>query len=466
MRSLAVALLAVVSAGCNEARYPTGEAAKSEIGHVPPEPQRAGDPVLGYDALVNRPYVTCGIPQSTYDQLVGPAPVEMRLPGREGRNATLPYAFTAFTAKSGVDLVSANCLGCHAAFFDGELIVGLGNESTDYTEDLSFYAEAVGAFVDDGPERDEWRKWADRVAAIAPYSRPTTVGVNPADNFTFALLAHRNRETLAWSERPLLELPPTYVLPVSVPPWWRMAKKNAMFYNASGRGDHARYMMAAANLCTDTVEEALEIDAFFPDVRAFISSIEPPRWKWAIDDARVRRGAVVFSQNCARCHGGPTALTPYPDRVISLEEVGTDPAVALGAYQEIDRFIDWFNGSFYGALGRFAPARGYVAPPLDGVWATAPYLHNGSVPTIAALLESGTRPRFWTRSFDSSDYDTAALGWTYTELDHGKADEEDADARARIYDTTQLGYSNAGHTFGDALTDEDRLALLEYLKTL
>ena len=75
-------------------------------------------------------------------------------------------------------------------------------------------------------------------------------------------------------------------------------------------------------------------------------------------------------------------------------------------------FIDGYNRSFYGEIAHLEPGAGYVAPPLDGIWASAPYLHNGSVPTLAALLESRTRPRFWARrSLGSSDYDTARLGW-------------------------------------------------------
>jgi hypothetical protein len=88
------------------------------------------------------------------------------------------------------------------------------------------------------------------------------------------------------------------------------------------------------------------------------------------------------------------------------------------------------------------------------------------VPTLAALLDSTQRPKWWTRSFVSTDYDTAAVGFVTTPLDHGKAAETDAQAKTLLYDTTLLGYSNAGHTFGDALTTEERAAVIEYLKTL
>jgi len=88
------------------------------------------------------------------------------------------------------------------------------------------------------------------------------------------------------------------------------------------------------------------------------------------------------------------------------------------------------------------------------------------VPTIAALLDSSKRPRYWTPTSDSSDFDPVALGWHYTELDHGQADESRAAQRIKIYDTTLVGAASSGHTFGDALSEADRAAVIEYLKTL
>jgi hypothetical protein len=117
-------------------------------------------------------------------------------------------------------------------------------------------------------------------------------------------------------------------------------------------------------------------------------------------------------------------------------------------------------------LSHFVSPPGYIAPPLDGVWATAPYLHNGSVPTLEALLNSTKRPQYWIRTFDSSDYNDKTLGWNYTALEYGKDGATDSEQRKRLYDTTLPGYSKNGHTFGDHLTDAERRQLLEYLKTL
>jgi hypothetical protein len=64
------------------------------------------------------------------------------------------------------------------------------------------------------------------------------------------------------------------------------------------------------------------------------------------------------------------------------------------------------------------------------------------------------------------DYNEQALGWNYTALEYGKSGARDRDEAKRIYDTTLTGYANQGHPFGDHLTDAERSAVLEYLKTL
>jgi mono/diheme cytochrome c family protein len=470
LRAGCYALAAFVSLGCGEDKEaiapPPADPPSPPGTYLQADPQREGDAAAGYGALVNEGYVSCGVPYSVYSLAFGAAPPEERLEGRNAKNTTMAYYSTRFTTASGVEVVGNNCLVCHAGYFDNKIIVGLGSHNFDFTVDVAAQAELVGSFIDDPAEQVEWRKWADRVSALGPYTKPLTVGVNPAENITAVLFAHRDRETLAWSNEPLLTLPPEHVVPVDVPPWWRMKKKNTMFYSGQGRGDHARIMMTASTLCTDSVAEAEHIDSYFPDVRAYIASLEPPSWPFAVDEAQASQGALVFETHCSRCHGSYGAEESYPNLLIALADVGTDPVLAKASTHLSDDFVDWFHGSFYGEIARIEPSEAYVAPPLDGVWATAPYLHNGSVPTIAQLLESAARPQFWRRSFASDDYDQAALGWHHEVLDHGQDGEESLSLKKRIYDTTQLGYSNQGHTFGDILSAAERRALLEYLKTL
>lgn len=433
---------------------------------IPSYTQREGDPEEGHRVLFNEGYVGCGIPRSAFDQAFGDAPAELRVPGRTGRNETLPYDYNAFTTPAGVEVVANNCLTCHASQLNGQLIIGLGDANRDFTNDPSQAADLPGFLINDPIERAEWMKWSSRIKATAPYIQANTIGINPADNLGLILFAHHDQQTLEWSAVPLLDPPQTYVVAIDTPPWWRMKKKNAMFYSAAGRGDHARIMMTASVLCVDSVNHAGYIDTLFPHVRAYISALEPPAYPAAIDAAKAARGEAVFEAQCSRCHGTYGVDGIYPNRIVSLEEAGTDPLFAEGAITEAARFREWFNGSFYGELSQLDPVRGYLAPPLDGIWSTAPFLHNGSVPNIEALLDSSLRPTYFARTYDQADYLPEEMGWRFTVLDHGQADEPNAQQRVRIYDTTLPGMSNAGHTFGDQLSEEERLEVIEYLKTL
>jgi cytochrome c peroxidase len=106
----------------------------------------------------------------------------------------------------------------------------------------------------------------------------------------------------------------------------------------------------------------------------------------------------------------------------------------------------------------------YLCGPLDGIWARAPYLHDGSVPTLRDLLRpAAQRPRSFFRG--NRRYDPKNLGFVTTEETEG----------ARVlfrYDTVDQngvplpGNGNMGHEFGTDLTEQDRDALLAYLKTL
>ena len=478
-------LLCGAFAGCDDA--PTGapgvgpdaEAADAQLpdaaiadagwqlaNRVPATEQPAGDPVAGRHALLHEGYVGCGIPLSAYMRLIGPAPQSARLPDREGVNAQLPYAFTAYTTDNGVEVATANCLGCHAARINGELVVGLGAHASDFTGDTAGQARALGTLIDDPAEHAEWALWAERVQAIAPFIRTRTIGTNPADNLGLVLFAHRDPQTLAWSPEPLLPLPPIEPVPVDVPAWWLMKKKTVMYWNAMGEGHFGSLMMTASTLCVDTVEHAERIRAYFADIAAYIRTIETPAWPWAIDADLAEQGRGIFEATCSGCHGTYGARGEYPSLWVPIDVIGTDPVLADGAVDRAGVYQDWYNASFYGEEAWLDAKRGYIAPPLDGVWATAPYFHNGSVPTIAGVLNSAARPAFWKRTFDSRDYDQAAMGWQHEVLEAGHAGIRVSGDRKYVYDTSFEGYTNTGHPFGDGLTDAQRGAVLEYLKTL
>ncbi|MEO1994712.1 MAG: cytochrome c, partial [Planctomycetaceae bacterium] len=100
----------------------------------------------------------------------------------------------------------------------------------------------------------------------------------------------------------------------------------------------------------------------------------------------------------------------------------------------------------------------------DGIWASAPYLHNGSVPTLWHLLHPQQRPVIWRRNADPVDTDRVGLRIdTYQNIPKSVSNPAE---RRRFFDTRQPGKTNGGHLFPNTLTSAERRAVLEYLKTL
>ena len=225
-------------------------------------------------------------------------------------------------------------------------------------------------------------------------------------------------------------------------------------------------MFAASSLCLEDLDEFHEIDSYFNHIRAWIASLEPPVWPYDLDEEKVTRGREVFKVVCSGCHGEYGATRDeesYPNLVIPLEEIGTDPLLLTFEERFVEALGPWFAQTWMVESNYLTQNGGYMAPPLDGIWITAPYLHNDSVPSLQALLNSPTRPTYWRRaSQDSADFDIERVGWRVIEVDEGK----EAGAPVEVYDTTRVGYYNTGHLYGDRLTDSQRLDLIEYLKTL
>lgn len=462
---------------------------------LPAEPQDEGDPVVGREILLSGDFMTCGIPAALWDiSIFQPAVASSyggvadapRISNRGAANADMPYFLNRFESTDGNEVINGNCLMCHGGMFDGELVIGLPNANADFTGSNvdavgQLTDEALGALGLDEGEIGEWHKFSSRAEVVGPHTTMRTVGMNPAETLAVILMVHHDRDTLEWSDEPLIEVVPKdengapiedALLTSDAAPWWRVHKKNALFYNGMARGDHRGTMALATSVCVDSVDRAAEVDALFKDLQAFVGSVRAPKYPRTIDAALADQGKSVFERDCAACHGTYAERDEdefYPNLLIPLDVVRTDPAVAKAGVVHSPELVEWYNESFYGGLTRMEPNDpfpGYMPPPLDGIWATAPFLHNGSVPTIALLLNSRSRPEFWRRvDLDSTNYDEEALGWPWLAVEGTQADAPEEE-RALIYDTTYWSQSNDGHPFGDHLTRSERRAVIEYLKTL
>lgn len=115
---------------------------------------------------------------------------------------------------------------------------------------------------------------------------------------------------------------------------------------------------------------------------------------------------------------------------------------------------EWRITALCGNDSRNCPV--YPAKPLPGIWATAPYLHNGSVPAIFDLL---TPPQDRPKTFKVGQrkYDPRKLGYAQENLAHGNY---------AVFDTSEDGNRNTGHEYGTELSTDEKYALIEYLKSL
>jgi hypothetical protein len=276
--------------------------------------------------------------------------------------------------------------------------------------------------------------------------------------FSVVLLSLRNPD-LSFRNFPLVL--GANIPELDVPAWWLLGKKSTMYYDGRTDARSVRTNMQFM-LGEKTLAEFKELEPTFRDIQAFFNNLEPPKYPFPIDREKAERGRTLFEKSCAKCHGTYGENAKYPNRIVELNEIGTDPARAQGISP---RFVAHYNSTWFGEdFPVDEEMTGYQAPPLDGVWATAPYLHNGSVPTLTSLLKSSDRPSRFTRppSTDFDHYDKLNVGW--------KFEVPAADAPPRkdrsLFDSKRFGLGNGGHTFGDKLTEDERMQVVEYLKTL
>ena len=365
-------------------------------------------------------------------------------------NGGLPMGIHVAPGRFGKGL-AGDCLLCHAGSVAGKTYIGLGNASLD----MQSLFEEMPAFG---------------TAPLPPPIRLTNVrGTVEATAVVTFLMEFRNPDL---SLRLPKNLNVKGNLCEDVPAWWHLKRKKTMYHTGSGHARSVRTMMPFLLSPFNSANDIKKLEPIFADIQDFLLTLEPPKYPFPIDRGLAARGGAIFSENCAKCHGTYGPEGKYPSKVVPLDVIGTDRSLAEYTKPEFVKHYaaSWFaqEKDPYGKPFPLQTIRGYQAPPLEGVWATAPYFHNGSVPTVYHVLNSQARPKVFTRSFgtEKEDYDIDNLGLKVTLLNHHLDTNTPARERRKIYDTTQPGRGNSGHTFGDALTDPERRAIIEYLKTL
>lgn len=368
-------------------------------------------------------------------------------------NGRYPMGMREAVGLFGVKALATDCLLCHGGAIFGKSYVGLGNATLDIE---SFFLDMAQA---DGRPRK------------LPFCFSHVRGTSEAGGMSVFLLGLRQPDLKLRTSRLNLGLRDDLV--EDTPAWWLLKKKKTMYHTGGGDARSVRSLMQFMMSPLNSADSIQREETTFRDIQAYLLSLEPPKYPLPIDRELAHAGERLFAKKCAVCHGTYGKEWTYPNKIVPLKEIGTDPSRYRGLTMAFGGYYNqsWFSREQPGWFADDYPARpssGYQAPPLDGIWATAPYFHNGSAPTVWDVLDSKTRPKIFTRSYrtEPDAYDSAKLGWKVRVLDHPPDARVSGRERRKVYDTTQPGRGNGGHTYGDDFTDQERRAVIEYLKTL
>jgi mono/diheme cytochrome c family protein len=260
----------------------------------------------------------------------------------------------------------------------------------------------------------------------------------------------------------LSALPPSELVGAAdLPSLWNQAPREGLQLHWDGNNDSVDERNLSAGLGAGITPATVDY-AGLARVRDWTWTLPPPAYPYNVDAALAERGATLYRQGCQACHGDHrfrdgVASGDRLGRVEEIDRIGTDRhrldsytvAFAANQYQLFPESPQQFT--------RFRKTRGYANHPLDGIWLRAPYLHNGSVPTLRDLLEPGDRrPTVFYRGYDV--FDQVNVGFV------SNVPEADGQVFFR-YDTSIPGNGNSGHEYGTTLPDADKRAIVEYMKT-
>ncbi len=423
----------------------------------------------GYDKLTSHAFLPPDFNQATFDQIWTSWPEPLR---SEAEKATpeqrrqMAFDRYGLTNRPGDDSGkplqyvvdddgnwTMNCFSCHGGSVYGKVTPGAPNNRfglQTLTEEIRRTKFKLGKPL----------SRMDVGSVMIPLG--TTHGTTNAVVFGQALMYLRDENLNVVDRAPVLFTNHD----MDAPAWWHFHKRPYLYIDGFAQKGH-RGLMQFMLVPVNGPSFFREHEDDFRDVYAFLSSLRPPRYDGPIDRDLAEQGRGVFAANCAECHGTYGENETYPNRCVPLDEIGTDPVrgTALDVSGRKKYANSWFaNKGQPDQQKTIVDPGGYVAPPLDGVWASPPYFHNGSVPTLWHVLNPSERPTIWRRTEEAIDHER--VGFQIEEVGKVPLAEPDVAIRRSFFDTRRFGKSNVGHDFPSQLTKAEKLAVLEYLKTL
>lgn len=238
-----------------------------------------------------------------------------------------------------------------------------------------------------------------------------------------------------------------------LPPLFMQGPRQGLWLHWDGNNDRVEERNKSAAIGAGATPESLDL-ASLDRIAQWTLDLKPPPFPAArIDRARADQGRRTYETACAQCHAFGADRV---GQVTPVTDVGTDPERVRSFTAELAAKMNTLGTGTPWQFSRFRQTDGYANMPLDGVWLRAPYLHNGSVPTLRALLFPEERPAVFYRGYDV--YDWQRVGFV--------AEGPEAERGGVKFDTALRGNGNGGHLYGRDLPAADREALIEYLKTL
>jgi cytochrome c2 len=245
------------------------------------------------------------------------------------------------------------------------------------------------------------------------------------------------------------------------PSIWNQAPRKGMQLHWDGNNTAVEERNKSAAFGTGTTPPTLDRTAI-GRIEDWLLTLNAPKYPYSIDATKAEQGQRVYQQYCASCHGasGHDFAGDFVGKVTPLIDIGTDRRRLDSYTYDLAVTQSTLYAGYDWRFSHFRKTFGYANMPLDGLWLRAPYLHNGSVPNMRALLEpAASRPATFYRGDDV--YDREQLGFRSSVAAEGGR-------RFFRYDTALAGNSNAGHEgarYGTELAASEKDALVEFLKT-
>jgi cytochrome c5 len=255
---------------------------------------------------------------------------------------------------------------------------------------------------------------------------------------------------------------------VDFPSVWNQAARHGLNAHWDGNNSSVRERNFSAAIGAGAKPPDMDIPRLFR-IEAWLERLPAPKYLFPIVEARAKMGEKIYRDRCFRCHD---FRGDQIGNVIDVAQIGTDRH-RLDSYTQflLEAQQDYTKG-FSWAFTHFTKTDGYANHPLDGIWCRAPYLHNGSVPTMWDLLTPAERrPEAFTTGSDV--YDQEKMGFVHETLSgspesgYRRADGTPYRGADFVLDTNLRGNGRQGHSgpaYGTDLSDDEKRALIEYFK--